>query len=126
VNQVRILIVDDEAGTRSARAEMLEGWGHRVEQASDGHEALRRAIDFRPDIVISDLVMPQTDGLWLLKTLKEELPDCPVVMVTGRGSVDVAVLAIKEGAYDFIEKPLDPAKLRPSTRCRCSSAASAR
>jgi DNA-binding NtrC family response regulator len=112
VNQVRILIVDDEAGTRSALAEMLEGWGHRVEQASDGHEALRRAIDFRPDIVISDLVMPQTDGLWLLKTLKEELPDCPVVMVTGRGSVDVAVLAIKEGAYDFIEKPLDPAKLK--------------
>ena len=108
----RILIVYDEPATRVAMAELLTGWGHRVEQAVDGHEALRRATEFRPDVVLSDLVMPQTDGLWLLKTLREELPDCPVVMVTGRGSVDVAVLAIKEGAYDFIEKPLDTAKLR--------------
>ncbi len=108
----RILIVDDEPATRLALAELLTGWGYRVEQAIDGHEALRRAVEFRPDIVISDLVMPQTDGLWLLKTLREELPDCPVVMVTGRGSINVAVQAIREGAYDFIEKPLDPARLK--------------
>jgi DNA-binding NtrC family response regulator len=112
VTSARILIVDDEPATRLALSELLTGWGHRVEQAVDGHEALRRAAEFRPDLVLSDLVMPQTDGLWLLKTLREEQPDCPVVMVTGRGSVDVAVQAIKDGAYDFIEKPLDPAKLR--------------
>jgi len=112
VTHGRILIVDDEPASRLALAELLSGWGHRVEQAVDGHEALRRAVEFRPDIVLSDLVMPQTDGLWLLKTLREEQPDCPVVMVTGRGSVDVAVQAIKEGAYDFIEKPLDAAKLK--------------
>jgi two-component system, NtrC family, response regulator HydG len=112
VTHARILIVDDEPASRLALAELLSGWGHRVEQAVDGHEALRRAVEFRPDIVLSDLVMPQTDGLWLLKTLREEQPDCPVVMVTGRGSVDVAVQAIKDGAYDFIEKPLDTAKLK--------------
>src|SRR5260370_32484056 len=56
--------------------------------------------------------MPQTDGLWLLRALKEDRPDCPVVFLTGRGTIDAAVEAIREGAYDFIEKPLDPARLK--------------
>jgi DNA-binding NtrC family response regulator len=91
---------------------MLSQWGHRVETAFDGNDALKKAIEFRPDVVLSDLAMPQTDGLWLLRALKEDMPDCPVVFLTGRATIDAAVEAIKEGAYDFIEKPLDPARLK--------------
>src|SRR5689334_21076045 len=91
---------------------MLSRWGYKVETAVDGNDALKRASEFRPDVVLSDLAMPETDGLWLLRALKEEMPDCPVVFLTGRGSVDAAVEAIRQGAYDFIEKPLDSAKLK--------------
>ncbi len=108
----RILAVDDERATGEALTEILSRWGHRVETAVDGNDALKKAVEFRPDVVLSDLAMPQTDGLWLLRALKEDLPECPVVFLTGRGTIDVAVEAIREGAYDFIEKPLDPARLK--------------
>jgi DNA-binding NtrC family response regulator len=91
---------------------MLSHWGHKVETAFDGHDALKKAAEFHPDVVLSDLAMPETDGLWLLKALKEEMPDCPVIFLTGRGTIDAAVEAIREGAYDFIEKPVDSARLR--------------
>ncbi|MDY7227931.1 enhancer binding protein Nla6 [Hyalangium rubrum] len=112
MGSARILAVDDERATCEALAEMLSSWGHKVEVAFDGHDALRRAGEFRPDVVLSDLAMPETDGLWLLRQLREELPDCPVVFLTGRGTIDAAVAAIKEGAYDFIEKPLNIARLK--------------
>ncbi len=108
----RILAVDDEHQTCEALAEMLTMWGHRVETAVDGTDALKKAVEFRPDVVLSDLAMPQTDGLWLLKALREDLPECPVVFLTGRATINAAVEAIREGAYDFIEKPLDPARLK--------------
>src|SRR6266542_2061752 len=75
-------------------------------------QALRRAIEGHPDVILTDLVMPNMDGLWLLRALRAELPDCPVVLLTGRGTVQTAVQAIKEGAYDFIEKPLEISRLR--------------
>jgi DNA-binding NtrC family response regulator len=112
LGSARILAVDDERGTCEALAEMLSAWGHKVETAFDGHDALRKASEFRPDVVLSDLAMPETDGLWLLRALKEELPDCPVVFLTGNGTISAAVEAIKEGAYDFIVKPLDTARLK--------------
>jgi two-component system response regulator HydG len=108
----RILAVDDERATGEALTEILGRWGHRVETAVDGNDALKKAVEFRPDVVLSDLAMPQTDGLWLLRALKEDLPECPVVFLTGRGTIDAAVEAIREGAYDFIEKPVDPARLK--------------
>src|SRR4051812_37592676 len=108
VGSARILAVDDERATCDALQEMLTTWGHKVETAFDGHDALKKASEFRPDVVLSDLAMPETDGLWLLRALKDELPDCPVVFLTGNGSIPAAVEAIKEGAYDFIMKPLDP------------------
>jgi DNA-binding NtrC family response regulator len=83
-----------------------------VQTAADGTEALRRAIEWHPDVILTDLVMPNMDGLWLLRALRAELPDCPVVLLTGRGTVQTAVQAIKEGAYDFIEKPLEISRLR--------------
>ena len=108
----RLLIVDDEIDSREALAELAGRWGYEVVTASDGTEALRRAIEVHPDVILSDLVMPNMDGLWLLRALRAELPDCPVVLLTGRGTVQTAVQAIKEGAYDFIEKPLDVSRLR--------------
>lgn len=108
----RILAVDDERATGEALTEILSRWGHRVETAVDGNDALKKAVEFRPDVVLSDLAMPQTDGLWLLRALKDDLPECPVVFLTGQGTIDTAVEAIREGAYDFIEKPVDPARLK--------------
>ena len=108
----RILIVDDEADSRDALAELTQRWGYDVQTASDGTEALRRAIEWHPDVILTDLVMPNMDGLWLLRALRAELPECPVVLLTGRGTIQTAVQAIKEGAYDFIEKPLEVPRLR--------------
>jgi two-component system, NtrC family, response regulator HydG len=112
VSSARILAVDDETSTAEALAEMLALWGHKVETAGDGTDALKKAAEFRPDVVLSDLAMPETDGLWLLRALKDDLPDCPVIFLTGRATIDAAVAAIREGAYDFIEKPVDPARLK--------------
>jgi len=112
VSGARILAVDDERATGEALTEILSRWGHRVETAVDGNDALKKAVEFRPDVVLSDLAMPQTDGLWLLRALKEDFPECPVVFLTGRGTIDAAVEAIRAGAYDFIEKPVDPARLK--------------
>jgi len=112
LGSARILAVDDELDTRVALEEMLELWGHRTQTAEDGTEALRKAVEFRPDVVLSDLAMPESDGLSLLRALKEEMPDCPVIFLTGRGTIDLAVAAIREGAYDFIEKPIDSARLK--------------
>src|SRR5512134_1886520 len=108
----RLLIVDDEADSREALAELAGRWGYEVQSAADGSEALRRAIEWHPDVILTDLVMPNMDGLWLLRAVRAELPDLPVLLITGQGTVQTAVQAIKEGAYDFIEKPLDPARLR--------------
>jgi DNA-binding NtrC family response regulator len=108
----RVLIVDDEADSREALAELTQRWGYDVQTASDGAEALRRAIEGHPDVILTDLVMPNMDGLWLLRALRAEIPECPVVLLTGRGTIQTAVQAIKEGAYDFIEKPLEIPRLR--------------
>ena len=112
MSAARILAVDDEAESLQALAEVLTGWGYKVETATDGHDALKKAPEFRPDVVLTDVVMPETSGLWLLRQLRDELPDVPVVFLTGRGTIDNAVEAIREGAYDFIEKPLDTARLK--------------
>lgn len=108
----RILIADDESCSRGALGELLSRWGHEVLEARDGSEALKLAMERHPDLVITDLVMPNMDGLWLLRALREELGDVPVAVLTGRGTIDIAVEAIREGAYDFLEKPVDVSRLR--------------
>ena len=77
----RILAVDDERDALEALSEMLGAWGHRVETATDGNEALKKALEFRPDLVLSDLSMPGMDGLFLLRAIRDELPDTPLVFL---------------------------------------------
>jgi DNA-binding NtrC family response regulator len=108
----RILIVDDEESTRELFAELLQRWGYEVDQTADGHGALKIAAETHPDVIISDLVMPKLDGLALVRALREEQPDTPVVIITGKGTIDAAVEAVREGVFDFVEKPLDPARLK--------------
>ena len=112
MSKARILIVDDEESTRELFAELLTRWGYDVDQTSDGHGALKLATETHPDVIISDLVMPKLDGLALVRALREEQPDTPVVIITGKGTIDAAVEAVREGVFDFVEKPLDPARLK--------------
>src|SRR5438270_682619 len=110
--KARILIVDDEESTRELFAELLQRWGYDIDQTADGHGALKMAAETHPDVIISDLVMPKLDGLALVRALREEQPDTPVVIITGKGTIDAAVEAVREGVFDFVEKPLDPARLK--------------
>ncbi|UQZ89833.1 sigma-54-dependent Fis family transcriptional regulator [Deltaproteobacteria bacterium Smac51] len=100
-----ILVADDEKHLRSALFTALTRLGHAVELAENGQEALNKFQTQRFDLVITDLRMPQLDGLGLLKALKKISPDTPVIMMTAYGSVEHAVEAMREGAQDFILKP---------------------
>ncbi|MGE0594223.1 MAG: sigma-54-dependent transcriptional regulator [Vicinamibacterales bacterium] len=108
----RVLVVEDEPSTRLGLTELVRTWGYATESAADGEEALRRVTDFRPSIIISDLVMPRMGGLELLRALKDEGGDLTIVILTAQGTVETAVEAIKEGAYDYLTKPVEPQRLR--------------
>ncbi|MCZ7583119.1 MAG: sigma-54 dependent transcriptional regulator [Deltaproteobacteria bacterium] len=102
-----ILIVDDNRSAADALASLVERRGHRARTAYDGRAALHLATSEPVDIVVTDLRMPELDGLQLLKTLRERQPEAIVIVVTAHGSVEAAVEAMKLGAFDFIAKPLD-------------------
>jgi DNA-binding NtrC family response regulator len=108
----RVLIVEDEPSTRLGLTELVRTWGFAAESAADGEEALTSVTSFRPSIIITDLVMPRMGGLDLLKALKEDDAGCTVVLLTAQGSVESAVEAIKEGAYDYLTKPIEPQRLK--------------
>src|SRR5215468_6473014 len=109
---VKVLVVDDDASSRKGLAALLAGWGYATEEAGDGDQALDKARTVLPSVVITDLVMPKRDGLALLSALREELPFASVILLTGQGSIDTAVTALKEGAYDFLTKPVEVARLK--------------
>ena len=108
----RVLIVEDEPSTRLGLTELVRTWGFITDSAADGEEALQRISVFRPTIIISDLVMPNMGGLELLRALKDEGGDLTVVILTAQGTVETAVEAIKEGAYDYLTKPIEPQRLK--------------
>ncbi len=110
--QTKILVVDDEAAMREVLEIRLQEWGFEVRLAQDGREAKGMAETFDPDIVISDVVMPEVSGLELLKFLKAGNPRRPIILVTAQASIEMAVEAIKQDAADYLEKPLDYPKLR--------------
>src|SRR3990170_1048809 len=108
----RILIADDEEPARSGLASLLSTWVYDVEVAIEGILAVDRAAVFQPCVVIADMVMPGTDGMALLKPLAEALPDVVVIFLTGHATVESAVAAMKDGAYDYLTKPVEPKRLR--------------
>ena len=112
----KILIVDDEAAIRSALKEVLEYEGFTISEAGDGEAALKMVLKESFDLIFCDIKMPKLDGLDFLSELKKEEIQVPVVMITGHGTIDTAVEAIKRGAYDFIQKPLDLNRVLVSTR----------
>jgi DNA-binding NtrC family response regulator len=109
---LKILIVDDEEPARQGLTALLARWGYDVDEAGDGQEALAKAAAGLPSVVVSDLVMPKMDGLELLRALKTDVPFASVILLTGQGSIDTAVTAMREGAYDYLTKPVDVARLR--------------
>ena len=103
----KILLVDDEASIRMALKEILEYESHTVIESPDAQAALKAVGQETFDLIISDIKMPKMDGLEFLSKVKEMGIESPVVMITGHGSIDTAVEALKKGAFDFIQKPLD-------------------
>src|SRR5215213_11907870 len=108
----RVLIVEDEPSTRLGLTELVRTWGFTADSAGDGQEALQRITVFRPSIIISDLVMPRMGGLELLRALQDDGGDFTVVILTAQGTVETAVEAIKQGAYDYLTKPIEPQRLK--------------
>ena len=109
----RVLIVEDDPATRDRpdRARPHVGLPRRLRPRT-ARKALQKVTSFRPAIVVTDLVMPRMDGLELLQALREHDPDISVVILTAQGTVETAVEAIKDGAYDYLTKPVDPQRLQ--------------
>lgn len=112
----RILIIDDEKSIRRTLREILEYENFKVEEAQDGLEGLNIALKEKFDIILCDIKMPKMDGMEALEKLIEAAVDAPVVMISGHGNIETAVEAVKKGAYDFIQKPLDLNRLLVTIR----------
>lgn len=108
----RILVVDDEVGIRELLSEILYDEGHSVEVAENAAEARAARLRSRPELVLLDIWMPDTDGVSLLKEwAMQGLLDMPVIMMSGHATVDTAMEATRIGAVDFLEKPISMQKL---------------
>ena len=108
-----LLVVEDDAAQRVGLQQLLKSWGYDVDAASNGEDALVRASSTRPTIVLTDLVMPRMGGLDLLKALRQQYDaEVTVVLMTAQGTVETAVEALKQGAYDYVTKPVDPQRLK--------------
>lgn len=107
VQKANILVVDDEEGLRNLLSRELKLSGYLVETACDGAQALEMADPGKFQLIISDLSMPKVDGLELVKRLRGADPDVEMIMMTGYATVESAVSAMKEGAYDYIQKPFN-------------------
>jgi putative nucleotidyltransferase with HDIG domain len=112
VGPIRCLLVDDHAGVRSAVARGLVASGLTCRQAGSGVEAVHQLEAEEPDVVISDIRMPEMDGVALLRRVRERYPDVAVIMVTGVDDVTTAVGCLQLGAYDYIVKPFQVEQLR--------------
>jgi len=108
--EVKILVVDDEAIVRESLRDWLSDVGHQVLTAENGPQALEIIQKEKPGIAIADLVMPGMDGIELLKRAKEISPGIEVIIITAYSSIPTAIAAMREGAYDYIEKPFCPEK----------------
>ncbi|MCA1744744.1 MAG: sigma-54 dependent transcriptional regulator [Bacteroidales bacterium] len=112
----KILVIDDQKSIRNTLKEILEYENNEVILAENGPEGLELFAQEKFDIVLCDIKMPDMDGIEVLQKIIEKSNDTPVVMISGHGNIDTAVDAIKKGAYDFIEKPLDLNRLLVTIR----------
>jgi len=103
----RLLVGEDKEGMRRMLRETLEGAGYQVEEAIDGDEALKKLSLQRYHLILTDLKLPKGDGLAILRVAKETLPHVAVIVMTAFGTIETAVQAMKDGAYDFLTKPFD-------------------
>ncbi len=103
----KILIIDDERAIRNTLKEVLEFEGYTVELAENGKIGLEKTGKSKFDLIYSDVKMPEMDGIEFLEAAKESGVACPIIMISGHGDIETAVGAIKKGAWDFVEKPLD-------------------
>lgn len=108
---IKILIVDDEAIMRDSLRDWLTDAGYEVLTAASGPDALELIRKEKPGIGVIDLVLPGSDGLDLLRKARQIVPEMQVIIITAYSSVHTAIAAIKEGAYDYIEKPFSPEKV---------------
>jgi two-component system nitrogen regulation response regulator NtrX len=112
----KILLIDDEKAIRYALREILEHEETQVDEAEDGAMGLDKAKKGKFDLVLCDIKMPKMDGLEVLEKLQAHDADLPVVMISGHGTIDTAVDALKKGAFDFIQKPPDINRILVSVR----------
>jgi DNA-binding NtrC family response regulator len=112
----KILIIDDEKSIRKTLREILEYENFKVDEAGDGSEGASMAEKENYDIILCDIKMPKVDGMEALDRIQKSNPDTPVVMISGHGTIETAVEAVKKGAFDFIAKPLDLNRLLVTIR----------
>jgi len=112
MTQERVLIVEDEENERTGLAELISAWGYRTETARDGMEGLEKVSSWSPSIVVTDLKMPRMTGLELLERMENHSQTMAVIVVTAQGTIDSAVQAMRMGAYDYVQKPIDTNRLR--------------
>lgn len=111
-----VMVVEDDADLRRALAELLQIWGYDAKTASDGLDALEKIRACPPAVVISDLLMPRMGGIELLQALRVAVPNVCCIILTAAGTAEQAIQAVCLGAVDFMEKPLDPERLRSDLR----------
>lgn len=109
--KAKVLLVDDEEDFLKTLAERLETRGLKVSTATSGENALASVAGQTYDLIVLDLAMPGIDGLETLKKIKEKQPDAEIIMLSGQGSIKTSIEAMKLGAEDFIEKPVNIADL---------------
>jgi two-component system nitrogen regulation response regulator NtrX len=102
-----ILIIDDEKAIRKTLSEILSYEGYKIDEAGDGEEGLKKVREKEYDVILCDIKMPKIDGIEFLEKAKEANPDIPIIMISGHGTIETAVEAVKKGAYDYISKPPD-------------------
>jgi len=108
MTKARILVIDDEDIVRTSCSRTLVPEGYEVALAKNGVEGIRMLGESKFDVVLTDLKMPDMDGIEVLRKIKEQWPETEVIIITGYQTVDTAVKSIKLGANDYIEKPFTP------------------
>jgi FixJ family two-component response regulator len=107
----KVLVVDDDAATRDGLTALLESWGYHALPLANGQAALQRCNQDVPHAIVRDLMMPGMNGLQFIEALHERVHQVAIIMLTGQATIET-VQAIKLGAYDYLTKPLESAKLR--------------